>query len=1654
MGIPIVMAFLLWSIPQAQASHYVGGDVYYTCISPNTYQITFQLYRDCDGIAMPSSLSVSFNAPNCGASMPNVTFSPGAQFGVEITPVCPAQLSQTTCNSASGAIQGTQIYEYTATVTLPSACDIWQFGWTSNARNNNISNIPAGSFFVGGQINNANGICNNSARFTTLPTPYICANQPFVFNHGAIDADGDTLIYSLAPPLITSWANPNTTWYGGTSATQPFVTLGTDTLIFSSNTGQMNVTPNGAQTVVLSVYVYEIRNGDTISVVMRDMQVVVLSNCTNNGVTSTPPLVSGGGTFDNGTFVVCQCDTLNFQVSVSDPDGDTLSLDPIQSNIGQVFGPANVTIFPFYPIPNRRDTMDLYVQIRTCTTDVSTGALSPVNSPGVYGFTLVATDNACPLPLPAYLGFNVIIPGVVVVVSDTAICAGIAQDIQLGVQTYSPGGGTVAGSYQWSQVSGPTIVFDSINSATPIISVPQSTTVGSSIVLEVQFITAPDPVTGSFCVTSNRVVIRLLDLPLSLTVFASETSLCQNGLPNAVQLSTGVSGPNISLGAGTYTWSATPSSRIADLNNLTINNPMGSIAGSPGDSATYIVSYSYGACVGTDSIMLRFREGITTASAMPDTICSGDTVVLSAVYSPVSDLFSIGNCGLNSNQTCVDPPVDIQVGTSSGITASYPFYGFYDDARTHIIYTAAELTAAGVQPGLIHELAFNITAKNSTQPYNGFTVKIGCTNLSSFTNTNFVNTAGLSTVYTGVYNSFVGWNAFAFSTPYEWDGVSNLLVEICFDNSSWTSSDATQTSNSGGTLTLYRNQDGVVGCVIPTGYLTADRPIIRFSNCTLPSPLNYQWSPSFSISNDTIQSPSAWPAGNTTYYVSVSEGGCAMVDSVNVVIRTDIPVPTVNCGMPENYPTEILFNWGGSPGANGWEYSLDSGATWVFAPLSVDSVLLTGFTQGDCHQLQVRATGAPGACLVNAAAIESCCTSPCVNPTQINSIASTDLSCFQSQDGTITYLGTLGDRGPDYTFTLFNAVTGAFEQGPFTTPNSLTFSGLTIGSYYVVGTDAFGCMATSDTVTLTQPNVLEAALAETTLTNCWNTADGTARVTQVGGTAPYTYLWDANTGVQTMETAIGLDAGIYQVTVTDANGCEDIVTGIHVLHPFSQQPSILLNMTNSTGCPGTGTASIQSVQSLQGDPNPGNPNSLSYVWYDVNGAVLATDVLSVSNLIAGVYSISITDTSGCAHVDSFIVSGAAVTINATQLRNADCNLDNGIINIEPTGDSNGYTYAWSNGEVTEDLSGLAGGTYSVTVSGISGCQDSATFHITGGGIAATVVGIEDRVCLGGTTGYININIDTAGYSQGIVSYIWSNGATTQNIANLSAGTYGVTVTYNGDTTCIVNPAGIIHEPFVPFELEVDPIDCGSVEATPSGGWPDPTTGYNYLYEWSNGGTTASLTGLASGMHYVTVTDDMGCEVSDSVRVGFPVIDPFVFLQGITDTTIVQGSTEIPLSAGPNTPESGVTYTWQPANLLQNANLAITKMHNDSPLGCHTLTVTANSGICTVEDTVRVCFVTFAGFPNAFTPNGDGNNDMFRPIPHPLEGIEIDEFKVYNRWGQVVFDAAGDRTKAVEGWDGKLGGVLQPSDAYIYVFSYRKPGETEWTLLRGETTLLR
>ncbi|MFH1321413.1 MAG: T9SS type A sorting domain-containing protein [Bacteroidota bacterium] len=443
---------------------------------------------------------------------------------------------------------------------------------------------------------------------------------------------------------------------------------------------------------------------------------------------------------------------------------------------------------------------------------------------------------------------------------------------------------------------------------------------------------------------------------------------------------------------------------------------------------------------------------------------------------------------------------------------------------------------------------------------------------------------------------------------------------------------------------------------------------------------------------------------------------------------------------------------------------------------------------------------------------------------------SSNIACYGGSDGSATV--TVSGGTPPYTY-LWDANAGNQTDS--------TATGLMAGSYTVTVTDVNGCTA-SNSVTLTVPPAITITMTGTDAT-CYGVNDATATATVSGGTGAYTYLWD-DIGSQTTATATGLGAGTFTVTVSDTNGCTetDNIT-------ISEPPTALttgITGFDETNCQANGMA----ILTVTGGIAP-------YTFSWSNGATTQ----SLNGLTVGTYIVTVTDSAGCMANDTVIIGGSVPpSTGITGYDENGCGTNDGIALLTVSGGTPPFTYSWSHGATTQNLSGLAAGTYTVAVTDSNGCityntviigqPESPTVSISGFNETACEAnnGAAALVVYSGASPY---------------TFNWSNGATTQNVTGLSPGTYLATVTdANG---CTASDAITIAEapgPAINNIVGIDENSCGASDGaailTVSGG----TT--PFTYNWSNGATTQNITGLTAGTYSVTVTDANGCVTTGSV----------------------------------------------------------------------------------------------------------------------------------------------------------------------------------------------
>lgn len=340
-----MLTFGLFS--SANATHIVGGEITYQWVSGNTYLVTLNYYRDCSGIAAPS-LTLNYRSFGCGLGPYSASM---AQTGTTqmVTPVCPSQLINASCNG--GTLYSVEKITYQATITLPANCPDWWFYYYECCRNSAITNLDNPSSrgsYLSASLNNLDVPFNNSVAFNIDPVNIISNGVTTNLHWASYDSDGDSLVYELIAPREYNGAIYSIPYNSGFTSQQP-VAVSTP-LIFDPATGGMEVTPNALQTAVVCMRISEYRNGVYIGRVNRDFQIAVINSA------NTPPSLTGINATNDMVISGCPGDPITFNIYGSDPDaGQTLTMSMAGPSVGATFmslpGTYPTGTFTWTPLP-------------------------------------------------------------------------------------------------------------------------------------------------------------------------------------------------------------------------------------------------------------------------------------------------------------------------------------------------------------------------------------------------------------------------------------------------------------------------------------------------------------------------------------------------------------------------------------------------------------------------------------------------------------------------------------------------------------------------------------------------------------------------------------------------------------------------------------------------------------------------------------------------------------------------------------------------------------------------------------------------------------------------------------------------------------------------------------------------------------------------------------------------------------------------------------------------------------------------------------------------------------------------------------------------------------------------------------------------------
>lgn len=514
-------------------------------------------------------------------------------------------------------------------------------------------------------------------------------------------------------------------------------------------------------------------------------------------------------------------------------------------------------------------------------------------------------------------------------------------------------------------------------------------------------------------------------------------------------------------------------------------------------------------------------------------------------------------------------------------------------------------------------------------------------------------------------------------------------------------------------------------------------------------------------------------------------------------------------------------------------------------------------------------------------------------------------------------------------------VTGGTPPYSYSWSNGETsriIDGLTIGTYCVTVTDANGCSADNCFVVEVTP----ANCSTLTITGAITDVsvpgenDGAIVLTISGGTSPYTYSWSNGATTKNIDN---LTNGQYCVIVTDVNGCtKDKCFMVEVANACGNF-SVVQQITNAT-C-GAANGSINLIVS-------GGTQPYFFVWS--NGS----NDEDIYNLVAGNYRITVEDNGGCRFTETFTVGSNTnnLSITGTVTNLSAPGAQNGEINVTVSGGTPPYTYYWTHGATTEDLSALEAGQYCLLVTDANGCSADNCFNVeTNGGCGDfTVTGNVGHVPCGGATGYINITVQ---FGTPPYFYNWSNGATTEDLFSIAPGTYTVTIEDSG-------PCRIVHTFTVGYSggFQISGIVTPATAGTATGSIVLSLSGGTtpYTFDWSNGASTQNIDNLPPGQYCVLVTDANGCIEDKCFTVGTAGGCGDFYVTAHDDIYLCEPGT-VWLEANAYFGEEAYSYSWSPVNGLSNPSDRITQA-TVTDTTTFTITVVDDNG-CTVTDEVTV-----------------------------------------------------------------------------------------------------
>jgi gliding motility-associated-like protein len=601
----------------------------------------------------------------------------------------------------------------------------------------------------------------------------------------------------------------------------------------------------------------------------------------------------------------------------------------------------------------------------------------------------------------------------------------------------------------------------------------------------------------------------------------------------------------------------------------------------------------------------------------------------------------------------------------------------------------------------------------------------------------------------------------------------------------------------------------------------------------------------------------------------------------------------------------------------------------------------------------------------------------------------------------------------------------ALGSGSYST--ATTFTSLNIGSYIVHIKDANNCI--KDTNVILSDSITIMASAVITEPNCFGYSDGKITLTPTKGIVPFNYALGAGSYI-TSNVFSGLGIGVYAIHLKDSIGCLNDIS-VTVTQP---SPIGITIVVNKPSCNGYSDGSI-TITGTGGTPG--------YSYAIGSGSYSSSS--SITGLTAGAYILHIKDINGCTKDTNIVMSEPApLFLDAIPTPPLCFGEFSATVSFEAFGGSPDYKYAYDDitPQTSSPLKGLNAGSHLLHLIDKNGCKkDSTIFITTPTKLLINNISIINPTCEGYADGMVSVTA-TGGinpYKYAIDSSLFNN----NNIfTKLKEGSYSIHVkdsnNCQSDTTIqLIGYPHILFDSAVTKSTSCWGLSDGSFTLFASGG--NPPFKYSVV-GFPDTVTIAHYDSLQAGNYVVTITDFTNCNKTVTVNIAQP--DPISLQALVTPNDCIGLDT----SGAVSVLASGGT---QPYSYLWSTGASDSSIHNLEN-GNYALLVTDKNN-CKDSITSNVGYDNCCKptIPNAFTPNGDGKNDVFYII---YKGdIELKEFSIYNRYGQKVFTTSNINM----GWNGRVND--EPADLgtyYYYVKLICGNKKNNIVDFKGDVTLIR